>query len=33
VLLADHRPGPALEAGDLAARLKPAPVQASLFSA
>ncbi|MEJ8855555.1 putative DNA modification/repair radical SAM protein [Variovorax robiniae] len=33
VLLADHRPGRALEASDLAARLKSAPVQASLFSA
>jgi predicted DNA-binding helix-hairpin-helix protein len=33
VLLADHRPGRALEAGDLAARMKSAPVQASLFSA
>ena len=33
VLLADHRPGRALEAGDLAVRLKPGPVQASLFSA
>jgi len=33
VLLADHRPGRALDAGDLAARLKPGPVQASLFSA
>ena len=32
VLLADHRPGRALEAADLAARLKPAPVQASLFA-
>ncbi|RZL42000.1 MAG: putative DNA modification/repair radical SAM protein [Variovorax sp.] len=33
VEVADHRPGRALEAADLAARLKPVPVQASLFSA
>jgi predicted DNA-binding helix-hairpin-helix protein len=33
VVLADHRPGRALDAADLAARLKPPPVQASLFSA
>ncbi|MET0542139.1 MAG: putative DNA modification/repair radical SAM protein [Variovorax sp.] len=33
VLLADHRPGRALEADDLAARCRPAPVQASLFTA
>ena len=33
VQLADHRPGRALEAEDLAAQLRPAPVQASLFSA
>jgi putative DNA modification/repair radical SAM protein len=33
VQVADHRPGRALEAADLAARLAPAPVQASLFSA
>lgn len=32
VLLADHRPGRALEAEDFASRFKPAPVQASLFS-
>jgi predicted DNA-binding helix-hairpin-helix protein len=32
VLLADHRPGRSLEAADLAARFKPAPVQASLFA-
>ena len=29
----DHRPGRALEASDLVARLRPVPVQASLFSA
>ena len=33
VQVADHRPGRALEAADLAARLVPVPVQASLFSA
>ncbi len=33
VLTADHRTGRALDAGDLAARLRPAPVQASLFFA
>jgi len=33
VLLADHRPGRALDAAGFAARFKPAPVQASLFSA
>ncbi|RYF76728.1 MAG: putative DNA modification/repair radical SAM protein [Comamonadaceae bacterium] len=33
VLLADHRPGRSLESADLAARLAPRPVQASLFSA
>ncbi len=32
VQLPDHRPGAALDAADLAARLRPAPVQASLFS-
>jgi putative DNA modification/repair radical SAM protein len=32
VEVADYRPGRALDAADLAARLKPAPVQASLFS-
>jgi putative DNA modification/repair radical SAM protein len=32
VVLADHRPGRALEAGDLAPRLRPAPRQASLFA-
>ncbi|TPG24979.1 putative DNA modification/repair radical SAM protein [Variovorax guangxiensis] len=33
VVVADHRPGRALDAGDFAARFAPAPVQASLFSA
>jgi putative DNA modification/repair radical SAM protein len=33
VVVADHRPGRSLEAGDFAARFAPAPVQASLFSA
>ncbi|MES2533595.1 MAG: putative DNA modification/repair radical SAM protein [Pseudomonadota bacterium] len=32
IQLPDHRPGRALDAVDLAARLRPAPVQASLFS-
>ncbi|CAN5294822.1 putative DNA modification/repair radical SAM protein [soil metagenome] len=32
IQLPDHRPGAALDAADLAARLRPAPVQASLFS-
>ena len=32
VITADHRPGRRLEAADIAARFKPAPVQASLFS-
>jgi hypothetical protein len=31
VLLADHHPGAALDATDLAARLTPRPVQAGLF--
>ena len=33
VLVGGHRPGRALDAEDLAARLRPAPVQASLFPA
>ena len=33
VLTVDHKPGRALDAADLAAYLKPQPVQASLFSA
>ena len=33
VEVTDHRPGRALEASDLVARLRPVPVQASLFSA
>jgi len=33
VVVADHRPGRALDASDFAARFAPAPVQASLFSA
>ncbi|MEJ7687998.1 MAG: putative DNA modification/repair radical SAM protein [Variovorax sp.] len=33
VLVADHRPGKSLDAADLATRFRPAPVQASLFSA
>ncbi|MGJ7492671.1 putative DNA modification/repair radical SAM protein [Variovorax sp. ZT4R33] len=33
VQLVDHRPGRSLDAADLASRFKPAPVQASLFSA
>jgi len=33
VLLADHRPGRALDAADFAAQFRRAPVQASLFSA
>jgi len=32
VQLADHRPGRALDAADMAAQFRPAPVQASLFS-
>lgn len=32
VITEDHRPGRRLEAADIAARFKPAPVQASLFS-
>ena len=32
VQLADHRPGSALDAADMAAQFRPAPVQASLFS-
>jgi predicted DNA-binding helix-hairpin-helix protein len=32
VITDDHRPGRSLEAADIAARFRPAPVQASLFS-
>jgi hypothetical protein len=32
VIAEDHRPGRGLEAADIAARFRPAPVQASLFS-